>query len=544
MKKLRHSFYVIIPLLLAACGKIGYSVEKVDETHTTLYLGNYDGGAGHVWLDKLIEEFEELHKDDVLEEGKKGVKISVKNDKDKYLGNNLFNDISSNIEDIYVSGSISYADFAAAGKIADITDIITELDEDGSSVESRLYDSMRRQFKLNNHYYGVPTISAMSGIVYDVDLFEDEQLFISNSSTEEKLNWTGKDNKSLGMDGVANTYDDGLPETFEQFKKLMTRMTQKSITPLTWSGMYQTYRQRFMNYIWASYEGSSDYMLNYTFNGTDSDSGEIDYSNGYLLQKQMGKKAAIYVAKYIISHSELYSENAIKTSQSHTQAQTEFLTSVEKDKRIAMILEGSWWENEARGTFDSMVKYSSEYAYGTRRFGYMPFPRFVGTEEIPDSTSTKNAVLCDAGSGCFIINSKSNNIPLAKEFLKFILSKKSMAHFTATNGVTLPYEYELSAEQYNGLTPYARSLWDVIHDENTEIVYPSIDNILRVENSTFFSGWEWGSKVRANGVVQNVYEPMMSFYSYPELTVEDYFNGLSDNYSKEKWEGTLSKYFN
>ena len=74
MKKLRHSFYVIIPLLLAACGKIGYSVEKVDETHTTLYLGNYDGGAGHVWLDKLIEEFEELHKDDVLEEGKKGIR--------------------------------------------------------------------------------------------------------------------------------------------------------------------------------------------------------------------------------------------------------------------------------------------------------------------------------------------------------------------------------------------------------------------------------------------------------------------------------------
>lgn len=132
------------------------------------------------------------------------------------------------------------------------------------------------------------------------------------------------------MDGEKGTYDDGLPETWEQLKVLMTRMVTKNITPFTWSGMYDTYRQRFMNYIWASYEGADDFLLNYSFSGTDSDSGDIDYSNGYLLQKQNGKYAALKVAEYIVKNSTLYSENAMKTSQSHSQAQTEYLTSVEK----------------------------------------------------------------------------------------------------------------------------------------------------------------------------------------------------------------------
>lgn len=83
------------------------------------------------------------------------------------------------------------------------------------------------------------------------------------------------------MDNKPGTYDDGLPETWEQFKRLLTRMVTRSITPFTWGGMYNTYAERFLNYIWASYEGVDDYMLNYTFNGEDSDVGEIDKSNGY-----------------------------------------------------------------------------------------------------------------------------------------------------------------------------------------------------------------------------------------------------------------------
>jgi len=533
--------------LICTCGKRNetYNGIVIDKTKTQLYVGNYDGGAGHEWLNIAIDGFEEEYKSESFEKGKTGVQVLPRNLKDEFMGTLLLENIADGKEDIVITGTISYADFVAADVLLDITDVVTAGGE--NSAEKRMNESMRRTFDMGTEsqskYYGVPTLASLSGIVYDVDLFEDEKLYFGEGSTASRPVWTGAENKSAGMDGEKGTYDDGLPETWEQLKVLMTRMVTKNITPFTWSGMYDTYRQRFMNYIWASYEGADDFLLNYSFSGTDSDSGDIDYSNGYLLQKQNGKYAALKVAEYIVKNSTLYSENAMKTSQSHSQAQTEYLTSVEKEKRIAMLLEGTWWENEARGTFDGMIKYSPDYAYGVRRFGYMPFPRFIGSAGIPDTDQSKTTLLCDAGSGAVIAKKNVDHPELVKKFIAYLLRTDTQAMFTATTGLPMPYSYSLTEDQYASMTNYARTIWDLVTSEDAELVYPVYDTPIRIENTTFFSNWDWGANVTINKFNQTVNEPMMTFYSYPTITAEDYFSGLSRNFSSAKWQ-ELANYFN
>lgn len=57
-------------------------------------------------------------------------------------------------------------------------------------------ESMRRTFDMGTEsqskYYGVPTLASLSGIVYDVDLFEDEKLYFGEGSTASRPVWTGR----------------------------------------------------------------------------------------------------------------------------------------------------------------------------------------------------------------------------------------------------------------------------------------------------------------------------------------------------------------
>lgn len=77
-------------------------------------------------------------------------------------------------------------------------------------------------------------------------------------------------------------------------------------------------------------------------------------------------------------------------------AQRSYLLSAEADTRYAMIIEGGWWENEAKDFFDTMAADNGEqYAYGTRKFAFMPTPKADDGSSAPGTTlisSTGNSV--------------------------------------------------------------------------------------------------------------------------------------------------------
>ena len=80
----KKAILAIASLSLLAGGMTGCSIgggsnTKIDQSKTQIYISNYAGGYGSEWLAAVKARFEEAHKDDVIEEGKKGVQIVIDN---------------------------------------------------------------------------------------------------------------------------------------------------------------------------------------------------------------------------------------------------------------------------------------------------------------------------------------------------------------------------------------------------------------------------------------------------------------------------------
>lgn len=78
-------------------------------------------------------------------------------------------------------------------------------------------------------------------MIYDVALFSEKRLFV-----DDKGNWSNGSVKSLGQDGKANTFDDGLPVTQSDFFKLLDRMVEQGVLPLTFFGSNAYYFTSFL----------------------------------------------------------------------------------------------------------------------------------------------------------------------------------------------------------------------------------------------------------------------------------------------------------
>lgn len=540
-------FIFLASLTLTSCnfGEEGDEDEDIDPNKTQVYIGNYYGGLGDKWLKELKAQFEELYPD---------VQIRIDNDKNKFLRDNILNNISSSRDALFFVDRIYYYDMVKLGLLADITDAVTtpltEYGEDVSIVDKM--DATNRQYYgeneiTGNKYYAIPTYLSHYGIVYDVDLFEEKKLYIGRDSTPGNIIWvSGKEegSKSLGLDGLPGTYDDGLPETWTQFQELMEVMVQKGVTPFIWSGQYKEYSLGFLNGLWADYEGAENFIMNYTFSGStlldgDTQPTEITGDNAYELQRQSGKRFALEVAKHIMSDSVNYTSSSTRLTTDHLSAQDEFIASRPENngstiKPIAMIMEGDWWENEARdnGSFDSIVAmYGNDYAYGKRRFSLMPFPKTEGSA--PGTT-----IFSVSGTAAFFINANCSEeiLEIAKAFLRFCHTESALQIFTVNTGVIKPYTYTLTDEQYASLTHFSKTLYQIYKSENTKIVYDLSLSMKRINNSTYFGNyWTWYSNVSGS-----TYEnPFSAFANNTSLTAKAYFDGLY-TYHRNNWK-TLTK---
>lgn len=547
MKGFITKFFAIAFIILGALALVSCDFfedepgdEDIDPDRTQVYIGNYYGGLGDAWIKELKAQFEEEHPD---------VQIMIDNDKNKFLRDNIINNIASSRDALFFVDRIYYYDMVSRGQLADITDIVTTpLTEYGEtvSIADKLDQANREYYGENeitgNKYYALPTYLSHVGIVYDVDLFEEKKLYISKDSTADNIIWisgTTEGSKSLGLDGKPGTYDDGLPETWSQFQALMQVMVQKGVTPFIWSGQYRDYPLGFLQGLWADYEGAENFLLNYTFSGSqvldgDQSATTITDANAYEVQRQSGKKYALEVAKYIMSDSVYYTSSSTRLTTDHLSAQDEFIASRPENngstiKPIGMIMEGDWWENEARenGDFESMVAmYGEDYAYGKRRFSLMPFPKAEGSAQ-------ETTIFSVSSTAAFFINANCSEeiLSIAKEFLRFCHTESSLQVFTKHTGVMKPFQYTLTEEQYNSITYFSKTLYQLYRDENTKIVYDLNLSQKRVNNSTYFGNyWSWYANVAGS-----TYEhPFTAFANDTSLTAKAYFDGLY-TYHKNNW---------
>lgn len=278
----------------------GDSVER-DPSKTYLKVGVYNGDLGYEWLKEIANAYQAENPDVVIE---------FDADKDRFNAGTLLVKMDDYRNDVYFVNGIDYQTFISQGKLADITDIVAtnNIEGENETIASKLNPALRDYYnkgtETESKYYALPYFDAVFGTVYDVDLFEDFGFYYN---TNGKLIMLDESNTelSVGPNGIDGDFDDGLPATYTEWKNLLYWLDQSGFLPYMWN-KDDFYRQRWMTSIWADYEGKANFDLNLSFDGSykfagDEEATTITIENGYLLQKQQGKKYALEMAEYIIS---------------------------------------------------------------------------------------------------------------------------------------------------------------------------------------------------------------------------------------------------
>lgn len=548
MKKIR------LICLLMACfltmsivgGCRGGGGTQIDETRSQLNIGILNDGVGSGFADELIKDFEEYYAETSFEDGKMGVEVIPEAKKDPFLAGTLETSMPFSENTLWFA-EINYTSFVNKGLIIDISKTVNEkvYDEDGElaektgkpakqSIVDTMYPEYKDTFKTNDDkYYAIPFRFYFTGITYDADLINNNNLyFLKNGSIGGNANMVAQGNCSTGPDGIMGTSDDGMPNTWNDFIKWIDAMVGKQITPFTWSGTTDYQRRMAYRYIWANYEGANDYMLNYTFNGVDSQFGQITDANYPTLIGQNGRKAGIKAAKDITSKSKYYSTLADK--QTYTEAQEEYAYSVMTDNKIAMFFEGSYWESEAKGTFDKMP---SELGYGKRNFKWLPVPNFIGVDGVPDQTKAMNDRVLDASSayeyGVYIsakntCKNYDTQVKIAKLFLQFAQQRSQLVKFVKNTGCTWrPYNFTVKESELNEWTGIAKSIYKFIEEGATVVSSFPYSEVRKLSGDRFSEGaWDFAYTLYS--------EPFAYFMNVPNRSVEqcytDMFNTLTNNF--------------
>ena len=311
MKKFRTivaaSLAAIAAFGVTACGGKKAATEKEDPTKTYLDVGVFDAGLGTAYFDALKKDFEEYYAETSFETGKQGVVVRALKKSTEFNPANLVQSMKNYEPIMYILDHGDYEEFTKQNLLADVTDVMTDvyLDKDGNiaesedtatqSIEDTMIAGYSDVFKKNERYYAVPYMLSVPGIIYDADLFDTAKLYFKADGSTIGANAADvkAGNCGVGPDGVANTSDDGLPVTWNDFIKLMERMRDANYYSFTWAESPTTYQiSRLVNTIWANYEGYDNYMLNYSFNGYDTGLEEsIDEENFIDLLDQEGRKA-------------------------------------------------------------------------------------------------------------------------------------------------------------------------------------------------------------------------------------------------------------
>ena len=254
---------------------------------------------------------------------------------------------------------------------------------------------------------------------------------------------------------------------------------------------------------------------------------DINAQNGYLTADSKGALEALELTEELVNRNNgYYSQNAFKTTQNQIKAQNEFLLSAKTNERIAMIIEGSWWENEALAMFEQMSKGpdNEKYAYKTRRFGAMLSPRLDAS--LVEDKTVKTILTSNSTAFIPVYSSKQE---LAKKFLKYFCTDKALRAYNVTTGIGLAYDYDLTDDEYDSLSYYAQNVYDIFKSD--KILKNKEDRISDVFKNRQGKHYPYFySSNCVGGGKEEVSCPFNTFYSYADMTAEKYFGGMKEIY--------------
>ena len=524
----------------AACGGGGEELPAAAQGKTVLYVAAYEGGLGTQWITNAANSFAKQYEGVSLEDGKTGVYVHVQAHK-SFNGNTL---LTGTIDkDIYFTEDVNYFKHVGQGNFADITDIVTgslsEYGEEGS-IEDKL-DKNQKDFLTakDGKYYGLPFYDGIHGFIYDRDLFNANYWFFDADGAigvdETGKNANGSDfGLSAGPDNnMETTYDNGLPATYAQFEELLYEIRAVRKVPFSYMGSDPAYIKRAMMNWWSDYEGLENMNVNYTLDGevelVESISGDtvttytenIDQTNGYLLHKQAGKYYALSFLETLVDNPDNYKVN----KDDHKTAQRKFVRgTLTNDDDFAMLVDGIWWENEARSILDDC---GTEFGKGRmdRRFAFMPVPKANETELAKNQGQT----LVSLNDSFAFVNAKSKKLDLAKKFMQFLHTDAQLSAFTSETSATRSFRYDVIEADEATMSYFGKSVLEM--KRNSNIIYPCSNLTIINNNSATFTSdvWGWSTQIGAT----KYEDPFAAFRS--GKTAKDYFEGYGKIFTATAW---------
>lgn len=573
-KKLPVIIMAIIFIAMPFSGCTELVGERVNPNQTQLYVANLNSGLRDMWLQALKVRFEKAYADTSFEEGETGVQIIV--DNNAYSGFGYLDRLSGDPNEVYFTENVMYYDFVSKNLFADITDAVTEnLVEFGEeqSIEDKLSNDTRDFYKTDEgKYFALPFYEAYSCIAYDIDLFEEKGFYFakggcpSEYSEFTQANNTDKaagsfggtykyvgefGNRSAGPDGKYGTDDDGLPATYDEFFVLTKKMQTSGVRSMIWPGKYPDYINETANMLWADYEGKEKAAAFYKMQGDDIDilsfdgdtpiitPTDIRNENGYMFYSQAGRYYAIDFLHRLISGG-TYDPDAFGEEVTHINSQERFLYGrFESSMRtIAMLADGTWWQNEATDAYNTLVDvHGDDASKMSRRIGLLPLPK-VSEKNIGEAQT----YLSTKQTACFVNkNVTGKKLELAKTFIRFAHTDESLKEFMTIVNMPKPFKFDMNEEELNKLTVFGRDIYKA-HSSGNVVFTASKNPIYRATPNKFMAvnGFE---TMLPNDLPATVVGT--AFKDNPAFTAREYFENMKkySDHTESKWRETYGQYF-
>ncbi len=520
MKKSNKAFAKGLAMVLALTslfGVVGCNNGADNSTTTVIKVGNYGGGVGKKWLEEAGARFQALVADTEYTAGKKGVAFEITNTTGvtcagmKTDGKHIYF-----LQDKY---STYYTEIQK-GTVLDITDIVTqetldEYGEAGVTIESKIDEEYRFAMKGNDDkYYMIPHYETLSGASYDVDLFEEQGLYLADGDGEEN----GADEfscallnnekyyfvngeyttKSVGNDGIAGTDDDGLPTTLNELVAQCAYMKSKGIYPFGVSGAHIDYSSHLIEGLWTALAGYEQRQAVVSHTVTDN---TMEYvtgeSNDELwtgtgikkpntekvvgLDSKTAYKAIDQVSRYyafafmeLAQKQNWFYENYKNGDYTHKDAMASFIlnghgTGENKIPLIASHIEGSYWYNEAKYIHGLMEDYTTYTGEEVKNIAHWHMPTSYGNDKVTGIENAREESNTNTFTSNALINGNLDDRPgnegiirACKDFLKFLTTEQELKNFTACTGVSKAlYKYSIDDGVISQLDPYQKTVMNL-----------------------------------------------------------------------------------
>ena len=529
--------------VIAALPSCARSTTGGDSTKLQLEIGAYEGALGGQVSEETIARFEEKYAEQQFG-NKKGIEVNVR-PSGNYLGTQVVGASQNYPIDIYITEDAYYYDLVKGGNgdALEITDVVTssfqydfvtkqtDTSAENTTFKSKMFDTDIAYLNVGENgtekYYAVPTRQSFYGIWYNVNMFDENGWYFADNTS---LSFSMDGTKSLGSDNLPNTFDDGLPATYEQFYALCAAIASPGKrAAIVYPGTHMDYTTSYLTSLWADYEGTEELMNCYDFDGTSydiitgfDDKGNpiinqegvtITPENGYIPhEKQAGKYYALEFAYKLAQGSNYLYKNYDLTQ--YTSQRAFIANYYDSNVDCAMLMDGSWWTYEARNDI-ARIESSALLPGEELKYGFMPFPKAHASQ-----IGEKQTIIDYNYTMMFISSSiDKSKIDAAKAFVQFYATEESLKEYVKQYG-SLP-EYKMNVEKgddfYNGLSYFTKNLFDV--REGAEIVVP-------VSNNPTYKNL--GSQINAKYKVWSDQVPFTTFLTAGnKKTPKDLFEKLS-----------------